>query len=126
LADRFVEVEGKDKLIRALKKATEDRSKSAKVTVGYEAPYSIFVHEDLEAYHEPPGSAKYLETPSRENTKVLSAIVRKAAEAGKPLSEALREAGEYLLERSREVVPIDTGYLYLSGFVEVEEDGKVV
>lgn len=33
---------------------------AAVATVSYDGPYAIFVHEKLEAYHEPPTQARYL------------------------------------------------------------------
>jgi hypothetical protein len=36
---------------------------SVEVTIGYSAPYALFVHEDLQAHHKPPTKAKYLEDP---------------------------------------------------------------
>jgi hypothetical protein len=62
----------------------------AAVVVGYDAdqaPYAIYVHEDLHAQHQPGKQAKYLEQPARQYRDAMKAIVyreaRKAASRGR-------------------------------------------
>jgi len=47
------------------------------VTISYEMPYAVHVHEDLEAFHN-NGQAKYLEEPAREHHRTLLYIVESA------------------------------------------------
>lgn len=45
---------------------------SLEVTIGFggaSAPYALYVHERLDAYHEPPTQAKFLETTVNEHAK---------------------------------------------------------
>ena len=45
----------------------DKQGKNPSVVVGFEEEYAIYVHENLEAYHD-NGQAKFLEQPLRENT----------------------------------------------------------
>ena len=116
-------IEGTDNVLRMLdrrlKKAEDDAR--IKVVVGYEAPYAIYVHENLEAYHKPPTQAKYLEQPSRERKKEILLEIRGALKEKKDFGEALMLGGQLLLKFSREIVPYDTGYLHDSGYVRLEK-----
>ena len=47
------------------------------VLVGYTQSYAIFVHENLEAYHRPPTTAKYLSRILQEKTKEILDIIRR-------------------------------------------------
>jgi hypothetical protein len=42
------------------------------VLLGYNTPYAIFVHENLNARHKPPTQAKYLEMPVLEASRGLA------------------------------------------------------
>jgi hypothetical protein len=88
--------------------------------VGYSAPYAIYVHEDLTANHPRGGQAKYLEQPMRTMRRELSEIVARSVRAKNGLEEGLQRAGETLLAASRSLVPVDTGFLRDSGYVEVK------
>lgn len=110
-----------EKLTKLQREAVENAR--IEVMVGYEAPHATVVHEDLEAYHEPPTQAKYLETPSRIYQKEVALVGRRALEQGKTVEEALLAEGNYLLEKSQEIVPVDTGELKASGFVELRVKG---
>jgi len=48
----------------------------ADIIVFYLAIYAVFVHEDLDARHNPGQKAKFLEGPARENSKELLEIVK--------------------------------------------------
>jgi hypothetical protein len=108
-----------EKLSRRLKETLEASGKQA--VVGYSAPHATRVHEDLEVYHEPPGQAKYLEAPSRMYQKEIALAGRAALEQGKTPPEALLAQGQLLLEKSQEIVPVDTGELRASGYVELRD-----
>jgi FixJ family two-component response regulator len=86
------------------------------VVVGYHTPYAVFVHENLEIHHK-TGQAKFLEQPLREHQRELATVVQTALKAGRTLQEAEFEAGAYLLNLSKPLVPVDTGQLRDSGDV---------
>lgn len=87
------------------------------VAVGYEAPYALFVHENLEVYH-PNGQAKYLEKPTREMRSQLQKEISDDIKAGMKPWKAFTKAARKLLAASKELVPVDTGFLKKSGFVQ--------
>lgn len=89
-----------------------------RVEVGYDAPYALYVHEDLSARHA-VGAAKFLERPMREGSRDLAALIEARIAAGATLAAALRAAGDELLRRSQALVPVDTGRLRNSGRVRV-------
>ncbi len=47
--------------------------------VVYEAEHAVIVHEDLDARHEPPTQAKYVEEPLRIYENKLKDIIRETA-----------------------------------------------
>lgn len=108
-------------LAHNIKRIKEQAKRNAKLTfaVTYTAPYATRVHEDLEMPHT-NGQAKYLEQPLRENTSKMSAMVKDLMSKGKTLNQALRLVGEWLLEESKKLVPVDTGRLRDSGRVDVK------
>jgi hypothetical protein len=95
----------------------EDRVRG---TVGYAAPYSVYVHENLAAYHE-TGQAKFLEQPARQmaNSGELGKIVYQGRLAGLSQRRAIERALNELKRVSQRLVPVDTGFLRDSAFVEV-------
>lgn len=117
----MAKIEGLDKLLSQLaaRVAQAEKDGRASVAAGYSAGYSLRVHEDLEVHH-PNGQAKFLEEPTRTEQPALAEIVAREMQAGKSLAEAERAAAEYLLARSQELVPVRTGNLKSSGFVEVQ------
>lgn len=91
------------------------------VVVGYSAEHAIYVHENLQAYHK-QGQAKYLEAAFRMyETQMISIAAYSMRSKGKTFAEAQMEAGEFVLEKSKELVPVDTGELRDSGFVRLEK-----
>ena len=48
---------------------------NTEVIVGYTQNYAIYVHEDLDAQHNPGQTAKFLERPARENKDKLRDII---------------------------------------------------
>jgi hypothetical protein len=91
------------------------------VSVVYTAEYAVYVHEDLTANHPNGGQAKYLEEPARRLQREMMDIVRRSVEAKNGLEEGLERAGNFLLDNSRPLVPVDTGELRDSGKVTVTE-----
>jgi hypothetical protein len=116
-----VKIDGVPRLLRTLEglaaKARADAGK--RVSVGFSAPYAVFVHEDLTAFHS-NGVAKFLETPMRTMHQELAGIVGAEVRGGATLVEAERKAAERLLVASQAIVPVDSGNLRDSGFVSVE------
>jgi hypothetical protein len=116
-----IKIDGVPQLLRTLEglanRARQDASK--RVAVGFRAEYATFVHEDLTAYHPGGGQAKYLESPLRAMHQELAGIVAAEMKNGATLVEAERKAAERLLIVSQTLVPVDTGNLRDSGFIEV-------
>jgi hypothetical protein len=96
-------------------KAQQD---SCELEVGYSAPYATLIHEDLLTPRR-TGQAKFLEQPMRENEDAVRQLIRDMKSAGLPMRKALEAAGYLILDKSRPLVPVDTGYLRDSAFVEV-------
>ena len=92
----------------------------SKTVVGYQMPYAIYVHEDLTARHAPGKTAKYLERPARRYSKEMSLMIRRALRNKATLRSALLQAAYFLLAESKPLVPVDTGALVNSSFVDVE------
>ena len=116
-------VTGVDKVIAALQAKSLKGRKQLTVAVEYTAPYAIYVHEDLAANHPNGGQAKYLEAPARRLRNQMAKIVRKTLKNKHGLENGLREAGQLLLDESRKLVPVDTGFLRDSGQVVIREAG---
>lgn len=112
-------------VIARLNTEAERARKNAKwqYAVGYTMPYSVYVHEDLKARHTAPTQAKYLEAPMRRYKGQILQVQAKALRGGAGPRQALALAGNYLLGKSREIVPVDTGALKASGFVQVDNKG---
>jgi hypothetical protein len=114
-------IEGMVELIHKLKNmATESfENNNADVAVGYSADYAIYVHENLEAAHSTGKRAKFLEEPYRSMRKALLQEIAEEMRRNIPLRIALKKAGLKLLSASKKIVPVDTGNLRNSGYVEV-------
>lgn len=116
-----IEVEGGLGIQRRLTRLGRKHDKLAGLTVTYTAPYAVYVHEDLEAFHPGGGQAKFLEQPARQYRPDMINIVRRTLRRrGGTLRRGLSLAGQFLLRKSRELVPIDTGFLYSSGTVRID------
>ena len=48
----------------------------ANVIIGYVADYAVYVHENLQARHQPGKQAKYLEQPAREKKNEIFKIIK--------------------------------------------------
>ncbi len=108
-----------DKVVAALRAKSLKGRKELDLQVGYEAPYAVYVHENLEANHPNGGQAKYLEQPARELRREMKDIIARSINAKNGLEEGMMRAGELLMEASKELVPVDTGFLRDSGYVRV-------
>jgi len=110
--------------LRDLNKVLNDRkngivSKSLPhvVLVGYTQKYAIFVHENMNAYHEAGKQAKFLERPARANRQAYVKLIAKFMQQGNvPFQKALLMVGMRLQRDSQMIVPIDTGALRASAF----------
>jgi hypothetical protein len=107
-------------VIARLKASSLKGRKRLQVVVGYDTPYAFYVHENLEARHT-TGQAKYLEQPTRELAQDMANIVKDSLLNKRSLEEGLTKAGKLLLDRSKELVPVDTGALRDSGFMEIRD-----
>lgn len=117
-------IEGLKSLLDKLQRRTAAarRDSRGSVIVGYTQEYAVYVHENLNAWHEPPTRAKYLEGPARQlaNSGILTTIVRTAHRAGQTLLQGLLQAGLRLQRESQGIVPVDTGALRASAFTRIE------
>jgi hypothetical protein len=117
-----MKIEGSDAIKLRLQALAKKYGKSYRVSVGFSAEYSVYVHERLDVYH-PRGQAKFLEQPAREHRQRMGRIVGAAVRRGRSVRDGLQEAGDFLLREARALVPYDTGHLYRSGFVRVYSTG---
>lgn len=113
------EVTGMRAIMTKFDEMTLKHKKKLRATVGYKAKYAAKIHEDLEMFHS-NGQAKYLEQPARQYRKEMAEITRKNLQNKESLETSMRRAAEFLLERSQELVPVDTGFLKNSGYVKVD------
>lgn len=111
------EVDGVAEVTAALGRFAARAGRTAvSVSVIYDTPYAIFVHEDLTKHH-PVGQAKFLEAPSRSRAQDMARAAAAAWKAGQTWPQCLRAAAQVLLEASQQLVPVDTGLLKASGKV---------
>jgi hypothetical protein len=114
-------------------------AKDTVVDVGYKAPYAVYVHENREiwppgmrlaeqprpsgigAYWDPQGQAqpKFLEEPTRMMSDELGKQLVQDVKDGMKIRDAMKKLGETLLAASQELVPVETGELRDSGFVQI-------
>lgn len=109
-----------DKVLAAFEARSLKGKKQLTVQVRYDAPYAVYVHEDLEMPHPNGGQAKFLEAPARRLKRKMNAIIRSSVINKNGLEEGMVRAGTLLLEESRKLVPVDTGFLHDSGKVVVD------
>lgn len=131
--------------VKSYLKAETKRGVKKNVKVSYSARYGIFVHEwkkgqKVEIKSEAQrramfasirerearghvswevGQPKFLEQPARQYQDEMAAIVQKNLKNKESLETALLRAGRFLLAKSQEMVPVDTGNLKASGAVTV-------
>lgn len=92
------------------------------VVVGYTQAYALEVHENLEAKHRPGKQAKYLEEPARLYQQDIARIVASTYRETKDLGLSMLRGALFLLRKSQEIVPVDTGALKASGYVDYEQN----
>lgn len=93
---------------------------SGRAEVGYEAPYAIYVHENMAMRHPRGGQAKYLTAAlTAHRSRLQNQIIDDVRRGVSTVEEALQRAGEDLLDESKKLVPVDTGFLRDSGYVKV-------
>lgn len=102
--------------------------------IGFEAPYAIFVHENMQqkwkglprrppkkgVYWGPAGEPKYLSRTMQRmrSSGEISRMIQKGLKDGRSLREATLHACLAVLREAQLRVPVDTGLLQKSGFVE--------
>lgn len=94
--------------------------KTVNVSVSYGAYYAVFVHENLEARHAPPTSAKFLERAAKNKKREMQAVIKSHIVNKNGLEEAAIRAARILFAESQRLVPVDTGYLKSSGIIMIE------
>jgi hypothetical protein len=114
----MAEVRGLEQVLASLRSKSAEAGPNVRLVVGYATSYALYVHEDMQARHA-TGQAKFLEQPARVHKRDMARIVRDSLRAGRTMEEALTDAGNFLLNVSKPLVPVDTGRLRNSGFVEV-------
>lgn len=113
-----VEITGVDRLQKRLAALARRHKPVSQAVVKYTAPYAVYVHEDMQAFH-PTGQAKFLETAIRTEASHVAQVVRTELAHGKSMEEALLTGGYVVLFASNALVPVDTGFLRASGRVDV-------
>lgn len=104
------------KLDDEMKRTRKDTPTS--FNIEYTAPYAARIHEDLEMHHS-NGQAKFLETALRQNEKQIRFIVSNSIKKKKGLRHGIKQAAEFALAKSNELVPVRTGQLKRSGRVVI-------
>lgn len=115
-----LKITGEKILMNYLKQLGVEAKKPAQAYVSYEAHYAIYVHENLDAFH-PNGQAKFIEQPAREYRHQIASRMVAVYLSTRSLSRSLRAGATYLLNLSKELVPVDTGYLKSTGKVVMEK-----
>jgi hypothetical protein len=132
-------ISGVPQLVRKLKALSTAGRKKATAKCGYAAEYSVYVHEDLTKRHgevfnnyyaheistgaEHPRrlqeQAQFLSQPLRENQARLANIVATAVRNKEGVRVAVERAARFLMQKSAEIVPIDTGYMLSTAYIVV-------
>jgi orotate phosphoribosyltransferase-like protein len=123
MANKIVELSGTGAVLAQLK-ARERKAAADNVVgvIGYTMPYAVYVHERLDVFHATGKSAKFLEMPLREltNDGTLQAKMRQVYAQTKSMEKAVYAALLIGFRESQKLVPVDTGALKASGFIQVE------
>jgi hypothetical protein len=113
-------VEGIEQLTGKLTALIDKVAKRVDITVSYNTPYALIVHEDTvtpKTWSKPGSGPEWLSRAYKENRFRLTQIVVQALRAGKTLYEAELEAAQFILAESKIRCPVDTGRLINSGKV---------
>lgn len=133
------QIQGFDKLVRKLKALSVAGRKKATASCGYSAPYSVYVENDLTKRHgetfneyyaaeiasgaeharRPQEQAQFLQQPLQDNQVKLANIVATAVRNKEGVRVAVDRAARYLMAKSAEIIPIDTGYLLSTAYIQV-------
>ena len=117
-----VKIDGVGRVLDRLRNARVDEATPG-AAVEYQAPYAVYVHENLTARH-PNGQAKFLEQPARQMRAQLLAMVRRRVAKDRNLEAGVNEAAHALLDASQQLVPVLTGKLKRSGRVRTTRTGR--
>lgn len=113
-------IEGVGRLAKRLQRSGK-KFHRGRVVVGYETPYAIYVHEDVEMNHPKGGQDHFLSEPAEFHKKDIRDYIRMRLKKGATLRQALLDAGRILLRVSKKLVPVDTRKLQNSRFAKFEE-----
>jgi len=113
-----VEIKGVDKLVKRLRDMAKRHKPKTETVVAYSADYAVLIHENMELFH-PNGQAKFLETALRTTAKQVNATVAKELAKGATMEEALLAGDAIILDASNALVPVQTGNLRDSGYIDV-------
>lgn len=119
MAKSLIKVDNIGKVQTAIRAQSLRGAKQATLHVGFSARHAAKVHEDLTMQHPNGGQAKFLEAPLRRHARELGRMFLRELQNKRSLKDALMRPGKFLLEKAKELVPVDTGELRDSGFVEV-------
>lgn len=109
-------------ILKAKIKALKDKANSEPAVTGYTAPYALYVHENMEAHHQPGKQAKFLEAPSRNRKDELKAEWLRVYKSTKDATAANLAAALLLQRFGQELVPVATGFLRSTAFTCLEKD----
>lgn len=119
MAKSLIRVDNVGKVNAAIRARSLRGAKTATLNVGFSARHAAKIHEDLTLQHPNGGQAKFLEAPLRRHSRELGRMFLKELQNKRSLKDALMRPGKWLLEKAKELVPVQTGELRDSGFVEV-------
>lgn len=111
---------GFNKLATQLLDLAKIHAPTVTATIGYTAPYAVYVHEDLTKNH-PVGEAKWLENAIHANQQNVIDMIYTKLTAGQTMTQACEETGWWLLQLANTMCPVDTGRLKASAYSDVTE-----
>ncbi len=117
----IIKIEGAQKIVQALQARSLKAKKRLDVEVGYDkekAPYAIYVHENLAVYHR-VGMAKFLTIAVTLELPEVAKQIETDLKNKISLRRALWRAGRRIQNRSRQLVPVDTGNLRDSSYTKI-------
>lgn len=100
------------------RQAVDGKRQAVTVVCGYATPYAVDVHEDMETPRA-DGQPKFLEQAARQHQRDMAGVLESAVKAGRTVEQGMVAAGNYLGAVSRPLVPVLTGRLRDSFFVQV-------
>lgn len=91
---------------------------------GPAAPYALYVHEDMEAWHD-NGQARFLAHPLEESAPSMAARIARDVDAGMSFAQAILALAEIEMTEMKAITPVRYGPLHDSGHV-LDADGREV